>query len=215
MEGSCDVGDGGGCSGEPPSQPSPRGGRGNTGCYSFPLWGKWLYRVAIDRLLLLPPLGEGGDGGQRRQFSQTAGNGLQHPFSMDEGRIRGKTQNVKPLRPKKCIALCVVPRLIGMLRTIEFDDQFWLQAGEVSHIRPQRVLAPKLGPQLLAAQTRPQPPLGVGHAPAQGLIQERFFDTLLGCLVGLLGGVALHNPVFRRVGSRLLRQLIPDRFLQV
>ena len=55
----------------------------------------------------------------------------------------------------------------------------------------------------------------LGHAPAHGLIQERFFDTLLGCLVGLLGAVALHNPVFRRVGSRLLRQLIPVRFLQV
>ena len=55
----------------------------------------------------------------------------------------------------------------------------------------------------------------LGHATAHGLIQERFFDTLLGCLVGLLGAVALHNPVFRRVGSRLLRQLIPDRFLQV
>ena len=48
----------------------------------------------------------------------------------------------------------------------------------------------------------------LGHAPAHGLIQERFFDTLL-------GAVALHNPVFRRVGSRLLRQLIPVRFLQV
>ena len=55
----------------------------------------------------------------------------------------------------------------------------------------------------------------LGHATAHGLIQERFFDTLLGCLVGLLGAVALHNPVFRRVGSRLLRRLIPARFLQV
>ena len=33
----------------------------------------------------------------------------------------------------------------------------------------------------------------LGHATAHGLIQERFFDTLLGCLVGLLGAVALHN----------------------
>lgn len=55
----------------------------------------------------------------------------------------------------------------------------------------------------------------LGHATAHGLIQERFFDTLLGCLVGLLGAVALHSPAFRRVGSRLLRQLIPVRFLQV
>jgi len=48
----------------------------------------------------------------------------------------------------------------------------------------------------------------LGHATAHGLIQERFFDTLL-------GAVALHNPVFRRVGSHLLRQFIPARFLQV
>ena len=28
----------------------------------------------------------------------------------------------------------------------------------------------------------------LGHAPAHGLIQERFFDTLLGCLVWVIGG---------------------------
>lgn len=50
--------------------------------------------------------------------------------------------------------------------------------------------------------------LGQG-APA-GLVQARFFDTVLGCLVGLAGGICLHSPRFRDVVGRKIRALIPS-----
>lgn len=48
-------------------------------------------------------------------------------------------------------------------------------------------------------------------APA-ALIQARLLDTVLGCLVGLAGGVCLHHPRFREIAARPLRALIPSRF---
>lgn len=47
------------------------------------------------------------------------------------------------------------------------------------------------------------------HGATSALIQARFFDTLLGCLVGLLGGVCLHSPGFRAVVGRPMRRLLP------
>ena len=49
------------------------------------------------------------------------------------------------------------------------------------------------------------------HGSASMLIEARFFDTLLGCLVGLLGGVCIHNPRFRELIGGPLRRLIPPR----
>lgn len=51
----------------------------------------------------------------------------------------------------------------------------------------------------------------LGHAPVLPLIEARFYDTMLGCLVGLAGGACLHAPVFRRVLGRLIRPLLPAR----
>jgi uncharacterized membrane protein YccC len=48
----------------------------------------------------------------------------------------------------------------------------------------------------------------LGHSSAAALIHARFFDTLLGCFVGLLGGFCLHNPRFRAVLGRPLRRLL-------
>ncbi|MGE5471518.1 MAG: FUSC family protein [Bacteroidota bacterium] len=53
----------------------------------------------------------------------------------------------------------------------------------------------------------------LGHGPAPALIQARFFDTLLGCIVGLLGGVCLHNQRFRVIVGETMRRLIPARLL--
>lgn len=48
----------------------------------------------------------------------------------------------------------------------------------------------------------------LGHVPAVALIQARFFDTILGCLIGLIGGYCLHSRRFReRVGAPLRRLL--------
>ncbi len=51
----------------------------------------------------------------------------------------------------------------------------------------------------------------LGHSSATVLIQARLFDTLLGCLVGLVGGICLHSPRFREVAGRVVRSLVPSR----
>mgnify|MGYP002384951297 FL=1 len=49
----------------------------------------------------------------------------------------------------------------------------------------------------------------LGHGSTATLLQARFFDTLLGCFVGLAGGVCLHSPRFRQVVGTPMRRLIP------
>ncbi|HEY0328571.1 MAG TPA: FUSC family protein [Rhodopseudomonas sp.] len=52
----------------------------------------------------------------------------------------------------------------------------------------------------------------LGQGSPNAVIEARFFDTLLGCAVGLLGGFCLHSPSFRAFAGRQLRRLIPARF---
>ncbi|SFK85002.1 FUSC family protein [Azotobacter beijerinckii] len=52
----------------------------------------------------------------------------------------------------------------------------------------------------------------LGQGSATALIGARFVDTVLGCLVGLLGGVCLHSPRFREAVGRPMRRLVPERF---
>ena len=51
----------------------------------------------------------------------------------------------------------------------------------------------------------------LGHAPLAELIESRFTDTLLGCVVGLVGGVCLHSARFRELVGGPLRRLMPHR----
>ncbi|MGV3655779.1 MAG: FUSC family protein [Noviherbaspirillum sp.] len=51
----------------------------------------------------------------------------------------------------------------------------------------------------------------LGHTPLAALIQARFLDTLLGCFVGLLGGICLHSPRFRELLGQQMRRLFPSR----
>ena len=51
----------------------------------------------------------------------------------------------------------------------------------------------------------------LGHAPLAELIASRFIDTLLGCVVGLVGGICLHSPRFREVVGGPMRKLVPRR----
>ncbi|WP_423679440.1 FUSC family protein [Undibacterium sp. WLHG33] len=53
----------------------------------------------------------------------------------------------------------------------------------------------------------------LGHGSPSELIHARFFDTVLGCIVGLFGGICLHNQGFRDIASRQMRRLIPSRLL--
>lgn len=51
----------------------------------------------------------------------------------------------------------------------------------------------------------------LGAAPLAELIASRFIDTLLGCVVGLAGGICLHSPRFREVVGGPMRKLVPRR----
>ncbi|HRV79067.1 MAG TPA: FUSC family protein, partial [Thauera sp.] len=53
----------------------------------------------------------------------------------------------------------------------------------------------------------------LGAAPLAELIESRFIDTVLGCIVGLVGGICLHSARFRAVVGRPLRRLVPSRHL--
>jgi hypothetical protein len=53
----------------------------------------------------------------------------------------------------------------------------------------------------------------LGQGSAASLIQARFIDTVLGCVVGLIGGICLHSPRFRDVAGRQMRRLIPPRLV--
>lgn len=51
----------------------------------------------------------------------------------------------------------------------------------------------------------------LGQSSPAGLLQARFLDTVLGCLVGLVGGVCLHHPPLRSTLGRQMRRLLPSR----
>ncbi|OJX81405.1 FUSC family protein [Magnetospirillum sp. 64-120] len=52
----------------------------------------------------------------------------------------------------------------------------------------------------------------LGHASPTTLVQARFVDIVLGSFIGLLGGICLHSPAFRRFGTANLWRLVPGRF---
>ena len=52
----------------------------------------------------------------------------------------------------------------------------------------------------------------LGHELPGSVIQARFVDTVLGSMVGLVGGFCLHNPRFRAVLGKQMRRLVPIRF---
>lgn len=54
----------------------------------------------------------------------------------------------------------------------------------------------------------------LGHTVPGPLVLARFFDTVLGCVVGLVGGICLHSPRFREIAGRPLRRLVPSRLLR-
>lgn len=53
----------------------------------------------------------------------------------------------------------------------------------------------------------------IGQDSVDAMIRARFFDTVLGSVVGLIGGICLHSPKFRALAGRQLRRLTPQRLL--
>jgi hypothetical protein len=52
------------------------------------------------------------------------------------------------------------------------------------------------------------------HPEAGPLVQARFFDTLLGSAIGVLGGVAIHHAGIRAVIRHALERLMPARLVR-
>jgi hypothetical protein len=50
----------------------------------------------------------------------------------------------------------------------------------------------------------------LGQGSSTTLIQARFFDTVLGCLIGLAGAFCLHSPRFRGVVGGQMRRILPS-----
>lgn len=48
----------------------------------------------------------------------------------------------------------------------------------------------------------------LGQGPVETLIHIRFLDTLLGCTVGLVGGLCMHSPAFRKIVRRPLAEVL-------
>ncbi len=53
----------------------------------------------------------------------------------------------------------------------------------------------------------------IGAYSPIAMLRARLLDTVLGSLVGLVGGVCLHSPRFRELLGRQLRRLSPSRLL--
>ncbi|MDR2991354.1 MAG: FUSC family protein, partial [Burkholderiaceae bacterium] len=53
------------------------------------------------------------------------------------------------------------------------------------------------------------------HPDAGPLVQARFFDTLLGSVIGMLGGVAIHHAGSRAVIRRALEWVMPARLVSL
>jgi hypothetical protein len=53
----------------------------------------------------------------------------------------------------------------------------------------------------------------LGQAAPDAMLLARLFDTVLGSVVGLVGGVCLHSPRFRDVVGPWLRRLAPSRLI--
>jgi uncharacterized membrane protein YccC len=52
----------------------------------------------------------------------------------------------------------------------------------------------------------------LGQGSANALIEARFYDTVLGCIVGLVGAMCMHNQACRQALGVPIRRLVPERF---
>jgi len=82
-----------------------------------------------------------------------------------------------------------------------------IETAVVRHYAVATIFITPLTILLVEAATR-------GQASPAPLIQARFFDTVLGCLVGLAGGICLHSPRFRAVVGGPMRRLAPSRLVR-
>ena len=73
-----------------------------------------------------------------------------------------ESQHDKPLRFQRPGPSCIRGLLTSTLRTIQFDDQLRIEAGEIGHVPKKRNLPSELAPcHLTVAQVLPEDVLGL------------------------------------------------------
>jgi hypothetical protein len=94
---------------------------------------------------------------------------FQHAIAIAQHIGIPESKNAIPLRLKPTIAFGVA-KVLGVLPTIDFDDQTPLVANEVDDETSDRNLATEAQPGLpVRAQRGPETKLGIGHAASQRL----------------------------------------------
>jgi len=96
-------------------------------------------------------------------------NRLEYDLGPNQYVVVPKAQHPKTMRSEKCIPTHVVVGLLGMLTSIQLDDDGSLKASEVANIRSDRMLSAKLEScQLTSTQTLPKDALCMSRVFAEG-----------------------------------------------
>jgi len=94
---------------------------------------------------------------------------LEYDLSPNEHVVVPKAQHPKTTRSEKGVPTHVVVGLLGMLTSVQLDDDGSLKASEVANIRPDRMLPAEFEScQLTSTQTLPKDALCVGRIFAEG-----------------------------------------------
>ena len=117
--------------------------------------------------MLLPPLGEGWDGGSHCQLCHAVINRLNHTSQIRKRQIGGETNDCESMAFKKLIAFFVIRLLITVLRPVNLNHQQRREARKICDVSAQRMLTPKLNAQLFHAKLLPKQTFAVGHVPAK------------------------------------------------
>lgn len=118
-------------------------------------------------IALLSPLPPCGGGLGRGVSGENRPDDCNHAIGIDENVVIPETQHPIALRLKESrpdnISLAV-----GVLTTVDFDDQLCLEADKIDDaITNQRLAAKSLAVNLLAAQPRPQSTFSLGEVASQ------------------------------------------------
>ncbi len=78
--------------------------------------------------------------------SQFCGNDRQNTVEVQEWFVRRESKHSESLSAKECISALVISESIGMLRSIQLDDQTRGETGEVGNVISKWMLTAELHP---------------------------------------------------------------------
>jgi hypothetical protein len=130
-------------------------------------------------LVSLPPCGGGLGWGV---LCDGGVNALDHTFDILENFVVPKSQDAKALLCKPSRPFSVGIDAQRVLASIDFNDEFGLEADEIGHEGSDRRLTPEMTTiDLFASQTEPETLFGVGHATAKGTRYSEVHALSINC----------------------------------